>query len=365
MTSADALRPHLVNAPFVQDRVSAACDPDLVNHPQSGEIYVDPWYGNAWSWTPPADAAVYGRTAQLPPTPIEEHGNGQFLRTPFRRVPYLNIHSPAELVSFARGVRSQNSDIKGVWRGQWREYALERSEEDRRRLYGDAEVFEPSLRPSASREARPFPLLFEAWSGLLDLWITERVEQMVNDHPSQGPYIRKLTANFCAGYNYRIWGFATAQHYGLPSVGLDVTTDILVALFFALHCASVDMNTGGLTVTRADRSAAPVIYGLGPFKYDLLEDERLAPAWLHLARPRAQKAFFFGTAWGAASNKAAERIYVALRLVGHEKWSSPLSAADVFPNGLDDSFVAFLIGMRGKVGHTMVEELLKRIYFRP
>ena len=365
MTSARELRPHLTNAFFAQDRISAACDPDVVGAPQAPGIYADPWYGNAWSWTPPPGAAVYGRTGSLPPTPIEESGNGTFLRVPYRRVPYVDIRSPAELVRFAEQVQSKNPDVRGVWRGQWREYQLERTDDDRSRLYGDVSVSEPSLRPSASRETRPFPSIFGAWSGLLDLWIAERVATVAAAHSSRADYVRDLTASFSGGYNYRLWGLATAQHYGLPSVGLDVTTDILVALYFALHKAQVSKATGGLTVERADRSATPVIYGLAPFKHDLLEDAKLAPAWLQCARPQAQKAFFFGTAWGAASNKAADRLWVALRLVGHADWISPLTAGDVFPNGLDDPFVAFMIGMRGKTRHPVAEELLSRIYFRP
>jgi hypothetical protein len=164
-------------------------------------------------------------------------------------------------------------------------------------------------------------------------------------------------------YNYRLWGFATAQHYGVPSVGLDVTHDILVALFFALHRFTINPSTGAMSVARADEAAAPIIYGLGGFENDLYEDEKLAPSWLQCARPHAQKAMFFSTGWGASTNKAASRICVALRPVDHMKWSSPFSSQELFPSAMNDSFLSFLQGAQIRHKDAIVQDILRKIYF--
>jgi hypothetical protein len=74
---------------------------------------------------------------------------------------------------------------------------------------------------------------------------------------------------------------------------------------------------------------------------------------------------FYTTAWGASSNKAADRIYVALKIMDHTSWCSPLTKEQLFPNGPDDPFVEFLIGMRGKISDPAVNDLLARIYFLP
>ena len=41
--------------------------------------------------------------------------------------------------------------------------------------------------------------------------------------------------------------------------------------------------------------AEPVLYAMSGFENDLFDDEKLAPAWMQHARPRAQHAHFFGT----------------------------------------------------------------------
>ena len=44
-----------------------------------------------------------------------------------------------------------------------------------------------------------------------------------------------MVDNLLGNFNLSELAISLAQHYGLPSVGLDATTDIDVALFFALH----------------------------------------------------------------------------------------------------------------------------------
>ena len=359
-------RPHLTNAFWVGNRISPACDRKLISAPESDRGYRDTYFGNAWSWTPALGTAIYGKTEDLPPTPIDEFGSGEFLRLPYRRVPVIDIHSTDELFEFARNVVSKTSGVRDVWRGQSRQYALQRSEDERMRLYGDDAVIEPSLLPSASREKIYFPDWFGTWAALLDLFLEQRVQDLSATCVSRRDEFANKTERFRCNYVYRQWGFATAQHYGIPSVGLDVTHEILVALFFALHRFSTDPATGAMSVSRATDSDSPVIYGLGGFEdHDLLDDEKLGPPWLQCARPKAQGARFFATGWGEAANKAADRIYVALRLVGHTDWRSPHDAHSIFPSSHDDVFVDFLMKSRHRYTNPQVQDLLRRIYFVP
>lgn len=365
-TKASDPSPQLTNASWKADCISPACFRDLINHPENNSIYRDSYYGNTWSVTPALGAAVYGRTDSLPKSPVEDLGTGEYLRVPFRRVPIINVHSFDELLHLVERVESRNTDIRGVWRGQVRQYQLSRSEDDLLRLYGDASVVEPSLLPSASRENIYFPEHFEAWSGLLDLYIEQRLEALSAADPSQQERLRYEAQNFRCSYRYRLWGLATAQHYGLSSVGLDVTNSIHVALFFALHSFTTDPATGAMSMERADHSESPVIYGLGGFdKHDLLDDEHLAPAWLQCARPAAQGANFFATGWGDAGNKAAGRIYVAIRLVNHVAWLPQQTLQKIFPSTQQDSFLKFLLESRELFTEPFIQSLLKKIYFVP
>ena len=137
---------------------------------------------------------------------------------------------------------------------------------------------------------------------------------------------------------------ATAQHYGLPSSGLDLTDRIDVALFFALHKFSPSTKVeGGVQVSRLTNGSEPVIFGLSVFHYDLVEDAAIVPDYLQCERPKAQNAYYFGTAWGNATNRAADRMWVALKLKNHESWKLPVSKEELFPGADNDPFCDFLL----------------------
>lgn len=359
MSSVDQLVPHLHNVNPIADRVSPACDIGQVNKSAGTPGYEDPLHGNCWSWTPAHGAAVYGRTDSLPIGPLDELANGTFLRVPFRRVPVIEVFSIEDVRAIAGSVRSGNPSIRGVWRGQSSHHKTEkmgRTKDALLRLYGADDVDEPSLLPSAARTNLYFPDSFGAWSALLDLYVHERMRE---------PGMRQELMNFVNSYRYRMWGFATAQHYGLPSVGLDVTYDIDVAVFFALH--TFKTNADGITACmRATSDAAPIIYGLGGFSHhELYEDENLAPRRLSCTRPAAQSAMFFSTGWGHAPNNAAQRIYVALKLVGHETWKFDIQPSHYFPKPQDDEFLRFLLERRSEAKLPVIKDLLSKIYYVP
>ncbi len=338
-----------------------AADCSLLQDVGDAAPYRDRQFGNAWSWTPPSGAAVYGRTSEVPRAPGDE--GDAVLRVPFRRIPVIDLYSVEEVMALGRGSASKDPSVTGMWRGQSRHHSLKREPIDRLRLYGDLEADEPSLLPSAARQDRYFPDVFDTWSGLLDLYIEERLGHLSETYTSQAARLLHEARSFRGSYRYRGWGLATAQHYGLPSVGLDLTSDIRVALYFALHRFKTDPDSGVMSVRRATEEDDPIIYGLGVFEYDLLEDEKLAPAWLNCARPKAQNAFFFGSPWGDSVNRAADRIYVAARLRGHTQWLSPLRTTDVFPTAFNDTFLAFLLSARDRFTDPAVADLLRQIYF--
>ncbi len=359
MPSVDQLLAHLHNVNPIADLVSPACDVGQVNNSAGRQGYEDPLYGNCWSWTPAYGAAVYGRTDDLPVGPLDDLANGTFLRVPFRRIPVIEVTSIDDVRAVARRMKSGDPNTSGVWRGQSGHYTTEkagRTKDELLRLYGAEDANEPSLLPSAARTDLYFPDTFGAWSALLDLYVHERARE-------QG--MRQELLNFANSYRYRMWGFATAQHYGLPSVGLDVTHDIDVALFFALH--TFETNADGITTaTRATSSASPIVYGLGGFTdHELFDDKMLAPRRLLCTRPSAQSARFFSTGWGHAPNNAAQRIYVALKLIGHETWRFDLQPSRYFPKPPDDEFLRFLLECKSELKLPVIQGLLSKIYYVP
>lgn len=355
------LRPHFDNVRGQGDRISSAADPSLMDSADSDAPYFDLKYGHTWSFTPKLGAAVYGKTDDFAPSPIDHLADGRFLRVPFRRIPVIDVDSVEALSSFAAQIVSGDESIRLMWRGQSSEHYLKRSADELSRLFGETSVLEPSLVPSAARSSLEFSEVFPSWAAILDVYMTERADSLTASG-SAGTIAGEL-ANFRNSYNYRLWAFATAQHYGLPSIGLDVTTDLWTAVFFALHEFHFDEATGATRVARVDASAEPVLYAMGGFQNDLFDDEDLAPPWLQCARPVAQTAHFFGTGWGAASNKAAERVFVALRLVDHTNWRLPKSVEQLFPTSADDAFLAFLLRARERFAEITEEARLSRVYY--
>ena len=120
-----------------------SCDIGQVNKSAGTPAYVDPLYGNCWSWTPAHGAAVYGRTDDLPVGPLDELASGAFLRVPFRRVPVIEVSSIEEVRAIAGRVKSGDPNFSGVWRGQSSHYTTEktgRTKDELLRLYGAEDV---------------------------------------------------------------------------------------------------------------------------------------------------------------------------------------------------------------------------------
>lgn len=335
------------------DRISSAANASLLDAPDSEEAFVDHNYGYTWSFTPKRGAALYGKTNIFLPSPIDHLARGKFLRVPFRRVPVIDVTSVDDLLTFARQIVSGDKSIQLRWRGQNKEFYLNRPDDELMRLFGSTEVAEPSLVPSAARSKLEFTEIFPSWSAILDLFITDR--------SSEGLSLTEAN-NFRSNYHYRLWAFATAQHYGLPSVGLDVTTDLWTAILFALHEFRFDKAAGVTRVARVADTAQPVVYAMGGFEYDLFDDKVLAPEPLQGERPKAQNAHFFGTGWGMATNKAAERIFVALRLLNHTKWRLFKDVDALFPKPDNDPLLAFLLRARERFPELAEEARLSRIY---
>ncbi len=362
MVSAEREPLHLSNAHWHEDRISVAADTSLLHPVEGVNRYVDRQFGNAWSWTPPPGSAVYGLSTSVPRGPMDN--GGPALRVPYRRIPVIDVNSLEEALALSAGNTSKDPHVTSMWRGQPRHYPLARDPLDKLRLYGDPEADEPSLLPSAARQSVYFPDLAEAWCGLLDLYIEERIETLGSAvSPPRLAVLRREAEHFVNSYNYRTWALATAQHYGLPSVGLDLTSDIRIALYFALHRFHTDPETGVMSVQRATEDDDPVLYGLEVFAHDLIEDQNIAPPWLLCARPQAQSAFFFATAWGDSVNRAADRVYVAVRLKHHVSWKSPIKTAEAFPPTYKDDFLSFLLRARERFRDLLVGDLLRRIYF--
>lgn len=74
---------------------------------------------------------------------------------------------------------------------------------------------------------------------------------------------------------------------------------------------------------------------------------------------------FLSTGWGHAPNNAAQRIYVALKLVGHEVWNFDFQPSHYFPKPQNDEFLRSLLERKSELNLPVVQDLLSKIYYVP
>src|SRR5262249_23109977 len=157
-----------------------------------------------------------------------------------RKVPCYEASDLGELQA------ALNSPVMGdgstqLFRGQANAYTLPRSANARDVLYGDARAIEPSLLASSTRARQPLETVLPAWvqlvgTFLVELW-SQQVAMIGTDARAAilNQIINEDGQRLMLGLDLRLFAISLAQHYGLPTMGLDVTADLNVALFFALH----------------------------------------------------------------------------------------------------------------------------------
>src|ERR1700750_2098824 len=100
-----------------------------------------------------------------------------------------------------------------LFRGQTTEHFITRSRVTSRWLFDEDEVLEPSLTTSASRRRPALEQVLPEWCALLNVFLIEAC----------GMEGEPQYEDFTGGLGFPLFALALAQHYGLPTSGLDVT----------------------------------------------------------------------------------------------------------------------------------------------
>jgi hypothetical protein len=231
------------------------------------------------------------------------------------------------------------------------------------KLYGNVDAIEPSLLPSASRDGISIDEYMSAWFALLDIHLDEYKKNLGRGMSAAAYHELDLDMSaFRINYNFRLWAFGLAQHYGLPSTGLDLTPEIDVALFFALHDFTMN-DQGKATISRIEASKSPVIFLMGVFKQDVISDSGMGLKELATPRAQAQNANFFWTGWGGSPNRAAERIIAILDLEDHTKWDIPELKKQLFPSNHKDHYSKYLSEAPRRFPKLLNTIPLEKIYY--
>ena len=315
-----------------RNRISSyAQNSPLVCH-ASDLIYIDSFYGYSYDYELLTnDTALYGDTKYVP-APfdwlVEEYPH-DWLRVPFIKVPRYKAHSAKELYKFIKNMAGWGC----LFRGQTSEYYLNRSKPLMKKLYGDAEAIEPSLASYAIRKSMMFEEHYVEWASIIKAYFYSILG---------GANATEFLSQF-DDLNYYLLCLSVAQHYGLPTYGLDVTTSLATALFFAIYqFTEIDSQSNQFKYIRKD-SGTSIIYVFKPTRGETFDYDRFNLNFEIFPRPFMQKASFAHCSWGYAKNAIAERLVAAIQFdvsaINFQELNS-LLRDDHYPELYEENFFA-------------------------
>lgn len=266
----------------------------------------------------------------------------ELLRCKHYCAPIIDVSSKGEIEEIISRIPLRGSE-QIVFRGQTKMRYIPRSDNIKRLLFGNSCSLEPSLITSSERGSYNYDNLHF----LLRYYFSQ--EFIFNKAKNKADYSaykkiwNELSLDPMCKFDYAI--IALAQHYGLPTNGLDVTTDIDVATWFATNKYTID-DTGlsSYTALKADTWGKnsedfPVIYVCQPVSnttsLSLHSCEILDKLGLNALRPERQSAKFFLGAHTEHQNRLAEAIVCAFRLLP-STYATKVNFDYLFPSPEED-----------------------------
>jgi FRG domain len=262
--------------------------------------------------------------------------------------PVVRVEGMDEVRNVVARVPVHHKD--GVFfRGQRKLYLLRRDPAVRRLLFGDSTSAEPSLITAAARDMEyDYDAAHAALKYFLGrkIWTRHRLggDDLVQKWraESESPVCKLDLAIL-----------ALAQHYGLPSHGLDITTSPEVAVWFATHLLQTDQTSGKAAYRKLPPDQWPsnpdewpvVVVGqavtnsIQPSLHDCHDLDAFGFA---AARPVAQRARFFQGGHSDHQNRLAEAVVCVLRLAPGD-YDTGFTFDDLFPAPSDDTAYAAML----------------------
>lgn len=285
-----------------RNRISSIMQNNLSSCHTSNSIYIDSLYGYSYDYELFADnTTLYGATKSVPASMewlLEDYSH-DWLRIPFIKVPRFKVKSAEELYKLVKNI----CGFGALLRGQSSEYNLNRSLPLMKKLYGDEKAVEPSLASYAVRKNMMFEKYYVEWASIIKAYLYSAV----------GAFYAEYFLSRLDDFNFYLLCLSIAQHYGLPTYGLDVSTSLSTVLFFAFYqFTEIDAKSRKYTYVRKEKGTS-IIYAFSPTEGETFDYDRFD---LHVdlfPRPSMQKASFAHCSWGYAKNVIAERLIAAIQ----------------------------------------------------
>lgn len=311
---------------------------------------VDPFYGHVYSYDFLSENDAIYRAKK------RTDGSFGYLSVPFRTVPRYFADSADTLITLLEenSQRAMSTSLDGgvpLYRGQTQEYTLPRSRETRFKLFGDAHAIEPSLLPSGTRNSTPAEATM-AFNSLIEAAVeVSRIKPPSYDHD---------TWYTVRGDNLKT---SFAQHYGLATPSLDLTSYFLVACWFATT-RLLPESPGILRASPVADDDICVIYVFRPhMDAGAPIDVKLSP----YGRPARQHGWVTTNTWGWSSNDAARHLEAAVYFEGrlrHELKPVLPQADELFvPHG-SDILMDLALSIGNRLPNSLITKALLRDLYR-
>lgn len=295
----------------------------------SGDLVIDRYYQTALpDSSDRITAPVYGKTE-----PPAGSVHSKHLRARDNQIPVMSARNLVDIAHIVEHLRQKDEII--LYRGQTRHYEIQRPAREHHMLYGAADPGEVSLLTSASREFFPY----DEFHGRFQLYLqgllyehvpTSAFVRAVTDEtqrlnrPFDDKWIADIYRKWKAWYGESIWDLVAmglAQHYGVPTHGLDLTDELEVALWFAVHQYYEHERRGQKRAWYRrlegwEKTDSPVIYAIA-VKADLkrhLDSAMRALLIPYPLRVGRQGAYLHYGGWGLQANACAEDVRLAIFL---------------------------------------------------
>ncbi|RCV66110.1 Tetratricopeptide (TPR) repeat, partial [Methanophagales archaeon] len=319
-------------------------------------LFVDSYYQTPFWARTPGDYALYGEKNDQ----FRDHYDDfrkklnimGTIRTKHYAVPIVEVEDFAELRVLSNKILEYpNTGI--FFRGQTKGYTLKRTSIVKRLLFGRENVVEPSLLGSAPRRRLDYNRVHSALQLHVQDFIYQQAVNSGNDlEPIHNEWLK--LASSPAG-DWAIAVMALGQHYGIPTNGIDITSNLEVAVWFATH-KFIKLEDGRARFRQMNKidwpdnpELWPVVYFIQPVTDSIIPSirkiESLRNLGLEALRPERQFAQFF---WGAHSihqNRLAEALVCMVRLKPGE-YDTGLTYYHLFPPPYEDPTYKFMLDLR-------------------
>lgn len=337
--------------------------------PQYPGIILDKNYRTPFFARKLTNYAIYGAKETLRDHYTEFYENNiksDLVRCKHYCYPIIDVSSILEMEDIVSQIPSRGSG-EIFYRGQNKCYMIQRNSKVRELLFGDSNITEPSLITSACRWNYDYDDLhfkLKYFFGQEYLYAHKQSELEFQD---KNTLWNKISIDPLCEYDYAI--MALAQHYGLPTHGLDITTDLNVATWFATNVFRNDSGRSSyskMTQWSEDKKDWPVVFVFQPITHTIMPSlhdcSELTKLGVKALRPERQSAKLFLGGHSDHQNRLAEALVCVFRL-SPEIYKTNLDFDYLFPNPQEDNAYQDILNLCDDVSFgDSVKQYINRFY---